>query len=357
MRAVPRSLSTFSSPTAPISAVRHHEPADPQRRRQHLARGAGVDDAVGREALQRADRGAVVAVLGVVVVLDRDRAACPQPGEQRRPPLRRQHGAGRVLVRRRDDDRVGAGGRQRVDAQPAVVDRHGHGLEPGARDDQRAAPGRRAPRPPRGARPGGQREADDAEPLRVAAGDDDPPRLGDHAAHAAEVLREGRAQGVDAARVAVAEVGVGDRRQRLPQRAQPGGARERRDVRHAGPEVEARAPGRLVRVRLRRARGRGVGHARARALRQVQVALGRELGVGVDDDAPRDAELAGEVARRRHPRAGSQRPVADRAPHAVLDLGAERARAVAGDVEQQLYGLTGLVHGLETGSSACTSRS
>ena len=56
-----------------------HEPAEPQRRRERLARRARVDDALGRHALQRADRLAVVAVLGVVVVLDDDRAALARP--------------------------------------------------------------------------------------------------------------------------------------------------------------------------------------------------------------------------------------------------------------------------------------
>ena len=52
---------------------RHDEPAEPKRRRQRLARRAGVDHPIGLEPLDCADRRAVVAVLGVVVVLDRDR--------------------------------------------------------------------------------------------------------------------------------------------------------------------------------------------------------------------------------------------------------------------------------------------
>ena len=70
--------------------------------------------------------------------------------------------------------------------------------------------------------------------------------------------------------------------------------------------------------------GGRVGDARPRALAQAQVALGGELAVGVDDDAAGDAELAREVAGRRHARAGLQRAVADRAPELVLDLRAER---------------------------------
>ena len=50
----------------------HDEPAEPQRRGERLAGRAGVDDSVRLETLQRADGGAVVAVVGVVVVLDGD---------------------------------------------------------------------------------------------------------------------------------------------------------------------------------------------------------------------------------------------------------------------------------------------
>ena len=76
---------------------------------------------------------------------------------------------------------------------------------------------------------------------------------------------------------------------------------------------------------------------RARALAQREVALGRELRVGVDDDAPRDAELAGEVAGRRDAGAGAHGAVADRAAQLLLDLRAERpGAAVAGDGEEQL---------------------
>ena len=85
---------------------RDDEPAEPQRGRERLARRAGVGDAVGLEALERADRRAVVAVLGVVVVLDRERVAVAQPGEQRGAALAGEHGAGRVLVGGGEDDGV-----------------------------------------------------------------------------------------------------------------------------------------------------------------------------------------------------------------------------------------------------------
>jgi hypothetical protein len=68
-------------------AARDYEPADPERRGERLAGRSGVDDAVGLEAPQRADGGAVVAVLRVIVVLDRDPAMAAQPGEERRAPV------------------------------------------------------------------------------------------------------------------------------------------------------------------------------------------------------------------------------------------------------------------------------
>ena len=88
--------------------------------------------------------------------------------------------------------------------------------------------------------------------------------------------------------------------------------------------------------RVGRHRRRRLGHPRARALAQAQVSLGGELAVGVDDDAAGDAELARQIARRGHARAGLQRAVADRAAELVLDLRAERGGAVARHREQQL---------------------
>ena len=122
IRAVPRSASAFSSRTALQQAARDDEPAEPQRRRQRLAGRAGVDDALGLEALQRPDGRAVVAVLGVVVVLDRDRVPLAQPRAQRGTPLGRHQHPGRVLVGRGDHDGVRAA--ERVDHHAAVVDGH-----------------------------------------------------------------------------------------------------------------------------------------------------------------------------------------------------------------------------------------
>ena len=95
--------------------------------------------------------------------------------------------------------------------------------------------------PPRA--PVGERPADDALALRVPGRDDHALRLGDDAAHPAEVLGEGRAQRLDPARVAVAELGVGD----LPTASRSERSQAARgklgDVRGTRAEVEAGSAG------------------------------------------------------------------------------------------------------------------
>ncbi|GIF66197.1 hypothetical protein Ais01nite_42320 [Asanoa ishikariensis] len=112
-------------------AGRRDQPADPQPGRQRLARRARVDHPVRVEALQSADRRAVVAVLGVVVVLHHDRVVLPRPTLHRRPGRRRQHATGRPLVGRSQHQRVGRhpGQGRHVDAVGA--DRHADHLEAG----------------------------------------------------------------------------------------------------------------------------------------------------------------------------------------------------------------------------------
>jgi hypothetical protein len=91
------------------------------------------------------------------------------------------------------------------------------------------------------------------------------------------------------------------------------------------------------------------------ALAQREIALRRELGVGVDGNPPRHAQLAGQVAGGRHARPGSQRALADRPPELVLDLRAQRPGRFAAHRDQQLDRLTGLVYSHRRGSSICTS--
>ena len=58
---------------------------------ERLARSAGIHNPVGIETLDRADRGTVVSILGVVVVLDHERPALAAP--TRSPPCAHQHHA------------------------------------------------------------------------------------------------------------------------------------------------------------------------------------------------------------------------------------------------------------------------
>ena len=245
IRAVVWSDSDFSWRTTSTSAA--GTAIQPSRRagRERLGGRAGVDDAVRVEPLQRADGGAVVAVLRVVVVLDRDGVVLAQPLDERAPALRGEHDARRVLVGRRQHDRPGARALERADDEPGAVDRHGHRLEPGARGDRPLLGRARVldRDPPHAAR--GERAADEPEALDVAAGDHDPRRLGHHPAHAPEVVGERDAQRLDAAGVAVDQVGVGDRGHGVAQAARPRAPRERGHVGPGRAEVEARARARL----------------------------------------------------------------------------------------------------------------
>ncbi len=202
-----------------------------------------------------------------------------------------------------------------------------------------------------------ERVAHQAEALRVAVGDDDVLGVGDDATDAAEVVRQSEAQRSDSARVAVAEVGVGDRRERLAQRAQPCRSRERRDVRHAGTEIEPRTRRRRRHHRLPlTGNRRRFRDSRAGALPQAQIPLGSQLGIGVHHDSPRNADLARQSTGGRHPRTTPQGAISDRPPKLVLDLCPECPGTIAAHRKEQLYRLTGLVQGHDCGSSICTSK-
>ena len=97
-------------------------PPDPQRRGEHF--GQARDRARRARGLRRAGRrapGAVVAVLGVVVVLDHQPAACLGPGEEFSASVRSEHDAGRELMRRGHQHRTGVGTCERRDIEPRTV--------------------------------------------------------------------------------------------------------------------------------------------------------------------------------------------------------------------------------------------
>jgi hypothetical protein len=143
MPAVPWSARNFSSATSGRRATGTTSQPIRSAGASVLLADPGVDDPVRVKPLQRPDRGAVVAVLGVVVVLDRDRVPVPQPAQKRRPALRGEDHAGRVLMRRRHGVGVGVGALEDVHAEPRAVhgdrDRLGSGTCRSARARIRAS--------------------------------------------------------------------------------------------------------------------------------------------------------------------------------------------------------------------------
>ena len=183
---------------------RDDHPAESQARGERLARGSGVDDIVRGKPVERPDRLAVVAVLGVVVVLEDQRVAILRPGDERRPPLRRQDRAGRELVSRRDDDGVGVGAGEHRDVQALVVDADRGDLEPVVAGRRRRLGESRVLG---GDAPSAGLAHDlDDEPLGLgeAVADHDRVGVGDRAPDPVQVAREGDPELQGAARVEVA---------------------------------------------------------------------------------------------------------------------------------------------------------
>ena len=280
------------------------QPAEPQPRCERLGRRPAVDDDVGGEALQRTDRVAVVAELGVVVVLDHDPVAAACPVDQRRAPLGREHRARRVLVRGGEEDRPGVEPLERGGVGAVSVDRERHGLEPGAGE------GARQTRPARlldGDAPdaaGREQAPQEREARPEAAGDQHLRGLCLQAAAARERLGHGVAQFRLAERVRVAEAPVGGRAQRAGHGARPRGPEGAVQRGQRGPQVVQRRPprGGPVRGRLGQ-RHRQLADERPTAPAGEQVALGGELRVRLDHHAAGHPELDRERAGRGQTRA------------------------------------------------------
>ena len=220
------------------------EPAQSQPGRERLARGSGVGDEVRGETLHGPDGSPVVAVLGVVVVLDDERLPLARPAQHGGAALGREHRSGGPLVGGREDQGVGVRAVERVDADAVFVDGHADDLQPGrARERKRVVVCRRVfeREPPRaGAR---ERLDEQRDALGVAVADHDVVRPGRRASHAIEVRRERLVQRRGAAAAHIAELPVGRVGEHAPQRAQPGRSREPRAVGLAWAEVDPRARG------------------------------------------------------------------------------------------------------------------
>ena len=234
------------------------------------------------------------------------------------------------------------------DVEPVAVDVDRDPFQAGRGDgrSQVGAAGLLDGDPPHAAR--GQRPAREREPLGQARGHHDRRGVGGDAAHPAEVRGERAAQLGGSARVAVAQARVGRVAQSLAQRRGPRGAREERDVGRAGAEVEARRTGLRCR-RGRRLSGGARGHPRGGALARHEIALGRELRVGLHDDPAGDAQLACQRARGRQRRLVAQRARADALAQLVLELRAQPDRGVAVEAHHQVDAGTGLHLRVPTG--------
>ena len=235
-----------------LQVRREHEPPEPQPGRERLRGRAAVDDDVGREPLQRADRLAVVAELGVVVVLEHERARAPRPRDQRGAPLGGEDGAGRELVRGGDE-----GG---VDASPAPSTRmpcsstsSGTGSRPacssdaGSRGQHGSSIATRLTPRSRSSRQTNGRLGPSPAVTRTSSG------VALHAAPARQRRGERGPQLRLAAGVGVAEPRVGRRAQRAVERPAPGGAERAVERGQGGAQVVARGA-QVARPSSRRAR-------------------------------------------------------------------------------------------------------
>ena len=315
----------------------HDQPAQAQSRRQGLRHAADVGDPPGVEALQRADGLAVVAELGVVVVLDDQAVAVRRPGEELAPALAAEHDAGGELVRRRYERRVGG---QLPDDHAVGIELARHELEAERPDllvqavvrgvlDRDAPPSAR-----------GEDAQQQVHRLGGALDDEDLVGIGDDAARASEVVGERLAQRVLAARLAVAE----RERPRLPggllDAAEPEAQRKERHVRRRRRQVVARlAPRRRGRELHRALPGDRGDHGRC-ARARLEEALGLELEVGIAGDAARHAELQRERTRRGEPDARAQRAVADRVAQRSLQRDAQGLASPP--LEREPSGLVGV---------------
>ena len=143
---------------------------------------------VGCQALECPERAAVVAELGVVVVLDDERSGVLGPGHERLAARAVEGAAPRVRVRRGDQDCVGAGICQRGWVKPALVDRDRHGFE-SCRLDRGAMPGVAwlLHRDALCAR-ASEHAAEEGQSLREASADDDSVRRCNGSPYTAEVV-------------------------------------------------------------------------------------------------------------------------------------------------------------------------
>ena len=218
---------------------RRDQPAEAQPGGERLADRAEQHHPLRAEPLEAADRVAVVAELGVVVVLEHQPVHLGGPGDQLGPPPWRQDDPGGVLVGGRDQHHPGGAAAERADVDALVVDRDG---QPDGAGRPQQGVGALAVRvlDGQGDRAGpGQGADDQVEALGDAVHHDQAAGRDVGGPDPAEVGRQLGRQLGDAAGVAVAQRLVGEHVQDLADRGQPGPAGEGREVGRAHPQVVA----------------------------------------------------------------------------------------------------------------------
>lgn len=214
------------------------EPADAQGGCEEFGNTADVADVLGGHGAQGGYGGVVIAVFGVVVVLD-DESAFAGPVHQGAAPLAAEDHSGGELVGGGEQYGGDAGGAERLDADAVGVDGHGRGFQVPVAQVLAGAEGAGVLDGELVDAVGVEHFGEEAEGLGGAGDDQDVVGVGGDAAVEAEPAGYGAAQCGGAAGVAVSEVAGGEFGQNGAFGAQPGGAGEGGEVGQARRQVDA----------------------------------------------------------------------------------------------------------------------
>ncbi len=247
-------------------------------------------------------------------------------------------------MRRRQDHGVGVSFPQYVDQDAVTVDGYSDYLEPGgSRCREGVVAGRRVLQH-ESLRAGGSQYPDkQSYALRVSGGDHDVIRVSERTADPVQVVRDRRPQLRHAASGQVAEDVVRRGGECAADRPQPRCPGETGHVRAAIAQVDSRrlGAGQAQRCHQRRRASR---YLRVPAGMAGQIALGRQLLVGLDHNATRDAKVVGQNARGRQRRAARQPPGANRVTDRRGDLPVQRSPLAPAEHDEQSRIGPGSVH-------------
>ncbi len=273
---------------------RHDQKAETQGREKCLAEAAHVDDAaIDVETVQAGDGPGAVAELAVVVVLDHPGARAARPVKQGQPASQAHRDAQRILMRRRHVHEAGIARAPRAHRDVQALGIHRDGENARARSQESAArPGVARVFHPHPVTRIEQHPADQLEALLSPGHDQDLVCLAACSASRLDVIGDRFTQRAQTGRLAVVELGRGDRSQ--PAAREPRPERDRKQIHTGRPDAEG-ARGSIEPVCALRGR-----HQRSPATRQ-----GRMLHSGGPGGPP-----AYQIVRelRRHERPGSAAP-------------------------------------------------